>query len=140
MVRVVGAVLSVVLASGAMASQQRVKVMKADGQTTLMSVAEFTAGAVPADAAGVVPPKVIAMVPAKYTAEAMRQKVQGDVIVDVIVEPNGKVSRAMVTKSLQPDLDLNALTASLGDKFQPGTVNGKPVTVLAHTTVMFRLH
>ena len=139
--KVATVVAATLMTSTVLAYQQAPsQVMTADGQIKLMSLTEFAAGALPAYTAGVVAPKVNTIVAAKYTADAMRQKIQGDVGVDVIIEPDGKVSRAMVTKSLQPDLDLNALTAAIADTFQPGTVNGKPVAVLAHMNVTFRLH
>ena len=76
----------------------------------------------------------------KYTSDAMRQKIQGDVEVDVVVTPEGGVSRAIVVTSLSPDLDMNALRAALSYRFQPATQNGQPVAALVRVSLNFRLH
>jgi protein TonB len=105
-----------------------------------MTPYEFAVGALPPGTPGLVAPQVITLVEPKYTADAMRQKIQGDVDLDVVVTPEGTVSRAIVVKSLSPDLDMNALKAALDYKFQPATQNGQPVAALVHVSLVFRLH
>jgi TonB family protein len=112
----------------------------AGGDTRTMTPSEFAVGALPPGTPGLVAPKIITMVEAKYTADAMRQKIQGDVEVDVVVTPDGGVSRAIVVTSLSPDLDMNALKAALSYRFQPATQNGQPVTALVRVSLNFRLH
>lgn len=78
----------------------------------------------------------------KYTSEAMRNKIQGVVGVQVVVGPDGKVIRGRVTQSLDKNygLDDEAVKAAMFWKFEPGTLNGKPVPVLVNVTLEFRLH
>src|SRR5262245_22207802 len=78
----------------------------------------------------------------KYTSEAMRAKLQGMVELEAVVDVDGTVSRARVTKSLdtQWGLDDKALEAVRSWVFEPGTLNGQPVPVVVTLTLEFRLH
>lgn len=78
----------------------------------------------------------------KYTSEAMRAKIQGMVEVEAVVDVDGTVSRARVTKSLdtQLGLDQNALDAVRGWVFEPGRLNSQPVAVVVKLTLEFRIH
>ena len=78
----------------------------------------------------------------KYTSDAMRAKLQGMVEVEAVVDVDGTVSRARVTKSLdaQLGLDQNALDAVKSWVFTPGRLNGQPVPVVVKLTLEFRLH
>jgi TonB family protein len=116
------------------------RAMYARGSTRLVTLREFQLGVELPGTPGLVPPKVMKAVEAKYTSEAMREKTEGDVKVDVVVQPDGTVSRAMVMDSLRPDLDLNALDSALDWKFQAGSLNGQPVAALVHLVIAFRLH
>jgi len=78
----------------------------------------------------------------KYTSDAMRAKLQGTVEVEAVVDVDGTVSRARVTKSLDPQLglDQNALAAVKSWVFTPGRLNEQPVPVVVKLTLEFRLH
>ncbi len=67
--------------------------------------------------------------PPRYTPEAMRAKVQGTVILEVVVGTNGKVRDVRVIRSL-PMLDEAAIAAAKQWEFAPPMVDGKPVPVL----------
>lgn len=103
---------------------------------------EFEKGAEREGTPGLVLPEVAWEEKPKYTSEAMRNKVQGIVGIQVVVGPDGKVVRARVTKSLDKTygLDDEAMTAAMFWRFKPGTLNGKPVPVLMNITLEFRLH
>jgi len=79
---------------------------------------------------------------AKYTADAMRAKLQGVVEVDAVVSRDGRVLRTRVTNSLDRrfGLDEEAEIAVRQWRFQPATVNGIAVDSVAHVSVPFRLH
>jgi protein TonB len=72
----------------------------------------------------------------------MRDKIQGDVLVEMIVNPDGSVGKTRVVASLDPidGLDANALDAAQQYRFVPGTLNGQPVPVLVTLSLSFRLH
>lgn len=90
----------------------------------------------------VVAPKVTTSVHPKYTPDAMRAKIQGIVVVEIIVSPDGDVSAARVTTSLDGELGLDdeALKAAKQWTFLPGTYQGQPVALRARITLEFRLH
>jgi len=79
---------------------------------------------------------------AKYTADAMRAKLQGVVEVDAVVSRDGRVLRTRVTNSLDRrfGLDEEAEIAVRQWRFQPATVNGIAVDSVAHVSVPFKLH
>src|SRR4051794_16945363 len=56
---------------------------------------------------GVIAPTVVTRVPARYPPEAVRQGIQGTVILRCIVEPDGTVSSATVTRSIDKTLGLD---------------------------------
>ena len=84
-------------------------------------------------------PKLINDVGPNYTPDAMRDKVQGRVDMEVVVLPDGSTGAVRITRSLDPDLDLSAIAAVRKWKFTPGVLNGQPVSVLVEVEVTFRL-
>ena len=78
----------------------------------------------------------------KYTAEAMRAKLQGVVVVEIIVMPDGTVGKARVTESLDSvlGLDNEAIAAAKSWLFIPGALNGENVAVRVKLEMNFRLH
>ena len=96
-------------------------------------------GAVDSTAPGVVAPVVEQRAPGVYTPAAMRDQVQGDVVVEASVELTGKVSRVRLRQALHPDLDKSALQAALSYRFVPGTRDGSPARVMTPITIEFRL-
>ena len=76
---------------------------------------------------GVRSPVLIKEVKPSYTEGAMRRKVQGTVEMSAIIRQNGKPESIEVTRSLDPELDEQAITALKQWEFKPGTLDGKPV-------------
>ena len=62
----------------------------------------------------------------QYTADAMSRKVQGCVVIQVVVEADGKVRRYRVSHSLEESLDLASTEALQEWEFVPGTLHGTP--------------
>lgn len=76
----------------------------------------------------------------RYPGEAHAKGVQGRVIVLFIVEKDGSISHPKVVKSVNPDLDAEALRViSTMPKWKPGRQKGKDVRVKYTVPVMFRL-
>ena len=76
----------------------------------------------------------------KYPASAVKAKKQGRVIVTFIVQKDGSVSHAKIAKSVDPELDAEALRIVKGmPKWTPATQNGKPVNVKYTLPVNFSL-
>ncbi len=86
-----------------------------------------------------VPPVKISGEQPQYTDEARRARVQGIVILDALVERDGRVSAARVLKPLPFGLDQRALDAVLTWKFKPALQNGKAVRAIQQVSVAFNL-
>jgi periplasmic protein TonB len=90
---------------------------------------------------GVNMPEVLNEVKPSYTADAMRQKIQGVVMVEAVVMPDGGVGQVKVVRSLDPTfgLDQEAIKAVRRWRFRPGTRFGQPVPVLVEIELTFTL-
>jgi TonB family protein len=88
---------------------------------------------------GVTSPVLIREVKPQYTADAMRRKVQGIVEVSAVVLTDGTVGEVRVRKSLDPDLDQEAIKAAKQWQFKPGTKDGEPVNVQITIELSFTL-
>jgi protein TonB len=77
----------------------------------------------------------------RYTADAMRARLQGAVLVECVVETNGRCSRTRVVRGLEPSFGLNeeAVRAAEQWRFRPGTRQGQPVPVLVTLEITFAL-
>jgi TonB family protein len=64
---------------------------------------------------------------------------RGEVLVDFIIDPQGDVVKADVTKSSHPDFEAPAVEAVLQWKFKPGIKNGHPVYVHMAVPIIFEL-
>ena len=89
-------------------------------------------------------PKVVKAFPPSWTFEAMlaRQRgsgVQGSVVLQADVRPDGTVGTVALVKSLDPGLDAEAVKAVKRFQFAPGEKDGKPVTVRTEVTVAFNM-
>jgi len=71
----------------------------------------------------------------------MRQKIQGVVMVEAVVLPDGGVGQVNVVRSLDPTfgLDQEAIKAVRRWRFRPGTRFGQPVPVLVEIELTFTL-
>jgi TonB family protein len=81
---------------------------------------------------------VLRRVEPKYPADALQQKVQGPVVLDVRISPAGQV-QAMTLVVGQPLLVQAAKDAVQQWQFKPRSVNGHPATMQARVTLNFRL-
>jgi TonB family protein len=83
----------------------------------------------PSPAPGEKAPIPIKQVRPKYTKALMDTGTQGTVTVEITVTTEGKVSDAVVKKSLAPAHDAEALRVARLWEFTPGTKDGVPVAV-----------
>ena len=76
----------------------------------------------------------------KYPEEALQEGVQGRVMVDFIIDKDGKVIDVRVIKGVSPELDAEAVKViSASPKWKPGRVAGDKVRVSMNVPVEFRL-
>jgi periplasmic protein TonB len=71
----------------------------------------------------------------------MERRIQGRVLLEAIVEADGRVGEVRVTESLDQEsgLDQEAIAALKQWEFRPGTHEGKPVAVGITVEMQFRL-
>jgi TonB family protein len=93
----------------------------------------------PGDSAEVKRPQIISRTRPKYTAFARRANVEGKVVVESVIEKDGSVSHVRVLQSLTLGLDMSAMEAVCGWRFNPATRNGEPVKVYYVLTVNFSI-
>jgi protein TonB len=76
-----------------------------------------------------------------YTANAMRAKVQGVVLLECVVLPDGSVGEVTILKSLDKvfGLDEEAIKAAKQWRFVPGRRLGEPVPVYVTIELAFTL-
>ena len=75
----------------------------------------------------------------QYTTIARQARIQGVVVVQVIVDKQGTVTKGVVLKGLPLGLSESALAAIRQWKFKPALLNGEPVDVYYNWTVNFHL-
>ena len=76
----------------------------------------------------------------KYPVQSQQAGVQGKVIVQFVVEKDGSVSNPKVVRSIDPDLDGEAVRViSIMPKWKPGMQKGQAVRVKYTVPVTFRL-
>ena len=87
---------------------------------------------------GIVPPTLLRQVSPRYTADALRQRIQGTVALEVVVSREGVPVAIRVTRSLDPGLDEEAIAAARQWRFTPGRLGSTPVDVLV--TIVLDFH
>ncbi len=75
----------------------------------------------------------------KYPEEARKNGIQGMVIATFVVEKNGSITNTRIAKSVDPQLDAEALRLIKSmPRWTPGKQNGKPARVKFTLPVRFR--
>ena len=88
---------------------------------------------------GMSAPKVLFQVQPEYSEDARKAKVEGKVVVSLVVEVDGKPHDIRIVRSLQESLDQKAIEAVEKWRFQPGQKDGKPAATKATIEMEFRL-
>jgi len=90
---------------------------------------------------GVTAPKQLNRAGPRYTEAARQAKIEGVVVVDCVVQPDGTVGQVHVVRSLDKvhGLDAEAVLAAKLNIFEPGTKDGKPIPVVARLTFTFTI-
>ena len=89
--------------------------------------------------AGIDPPTVVREVRPIYTDEARRQRIEGDVILEIVVRSDGSVGTIKVRRSRGGGLDQRAIDAVRQWRFNPARRHGAPVDVAVEVAVEFKL-
>jgi TonB family protein len=88
---------------------------------------------------GVKPPKLLTKVDPEYTEEASEAKLEGTVILQLEVHPDGRAYNIQVKRGLGMGLDEQAIAAIEQWTFEPATKDSEPVTVSATVEMNFKL-
>ncbi|MBZ5722734.1 MAG: energy transducer TonB [Acidobacteriia bacterium] len=88
---------------------------------------------------GVSAPRVVYASSPEYSKEARKAKLQGTVVLWVVVGKDGRVRNIRVAQTLGMGLDEKAIEAVSKWRFVPGHKDGKPVPVQINVEVAFRL-
>jgi TonB family protein len=92
-------------------------------------------GAMPTGA-GLAPPKKTKYVKPVYPQAALDARVQGEVLLEIVIGTDGRVADARILKSV-PQLDQAAIEATLAARYEPVQINGLPVRVISMVTHTF---
>jgi TonB family protein len=85
------------------------------------------------------PPSLIHRVEPAYSEDARDARVEGTVVLTIIVTKEGLPEDVKVRVGLHPGLDRNAVDAVQEWRFKPATIKGEPVKVSATVEINFRL-
>ena len=88
----------------------------------------------------VTPPRVIHNVDPAYPEQARQAKLEGSVVLGIVVGVDGKAHNIRVVRPFGSGLDEQAVAAVQQWEFQPATKDGKPVAVNINIEVNFRLY
>jgi len=92
-------------------------------------------GAMPTSKA-LAPPKKTKYVKPVYPKAALDARVQGEVLLEIVIATDGTVADARILKSV-PQLDQAAIEATLAARYEPVQINGLPVRVISVVTHSF---
>jgi TonB family protein len=76
----------------------------------------------------------------EYSEEARKAKYQGDVTLAGTVDPHGELTDLCVVQALGAGLDEKAIGEARRWRFEPATLEGKPVAFRISVEVTFRMY
>jgi protein TonB len=84
-------------------------------------------------------PRLLRSVKPSYPQEAFVKKIQGVVLLEILIDADGRVVDARVLRSI-PLLDAAAIAAVRQWLFQPAVKQGRPVPTVANAPITFRIY
>jgi protein TonB len=84
------------------------------------------------------PPKPIKITKPQYPQEAFVKKIEGTVVIEILIDANGRVYPRRILTSI-PALDAAAVATVRQWVFSPAIKKGRPVATVAHAPVGFRI-
>ncbi len=84
------------------------------------------------------PPRLLRQVRPIYPHDAFVKKIEGTVVIEIVIDERGQVVRTRVVRSV-PLLDAAAVDAVRQWIFAPAEKRGRPVATIAVTPVSFRI-
>jgi TonB family protein len=84
------------------------------------------------------PPRPIRITKPEYPAEAFYKKLEGTVVLEILIDTEGRVAKSRIIQSV-PGLDEAALACVRDWTFTPAMRHGHPVATIAHAPIQFRI-
>jgi TonB family protein len=84
------------------------------------------------------PPIPVRITQPRYPAEPFHQGISGTVEIEILIDTQGRVSKAKVVKSI-PELDAAALDCVRNWVFRPAMKGGQPVATVASAPITFKI-
>jgi TonB family protein len=84
-------------------------------------------------------PRPIRITRPEYPAAAFKKRVEGTVVIEILIDTQGRVAKRRVIQSV-PGLDEAALKCISQWRFEPALKDGKPVATIAHAPIHFRIY
>ena len=84
-------------------------------------------------------PVLIQRVQPEYPRGARNRRIEGSVVVSVVIDQSGAVTQSKIVRSVDAHLDRAALEALEGWRYRPATLNGFPVAVYGIIELSFQL-
>lgn len=88
----------------------------------------------------VLPPRPTYTPEPEFSEQARHAKYQGTVVLRIVVDKTGRISRIRLERALGMGLDENAMEGVKQWRFNPATRNGQPVAVELNIEVSFNLY
>jgi protein TonB len=85
------------------------------------------------------PPRILRMVNPEYPQEAFVKKVEGTVVIEIVIDANGRVVGTRMLRSI-PLLDAAAIACVRQWVFLPAIKGGRPVVTIARAPVSFVIY
>ena len=76
----------------------------------------------------------------RYPTGAQQRRVSGVVILEAMLSKRGCITTGRVLRSVDPELDLEALRTVMQWEYAPARLKGEPVDLLMTVTVNFTLN
>jgi TonB family protein len=120
-----------------LASMTAIGMISVSGDARASGAAQATTTqAEPAE--GTTPPVLTKQTKPKYPQAAFDKRIEGDVVVEFVVDVQGRVSKPRVVQSVA-GLDEAAIDCVRQWRFKPALKKGKPVEALLRAPVQFRI-
>jgi len=87
----------------------------------------------------VTPPRVLTQTRPTYAPDPLERHVTGSVVLELVVTRDGLPANIRVTRSLEPELDAEAIKAVEQWRFAPGRFNNGPVDVVVSVILDFSI-
>lgn len=88
----------------------------------------------------VLPPRPTYTPEPEFSEQARHAKYQGTVVLGIVIDKAGKISRIKLERPLGMGLDENAMEGVKNWRFSPATHNGEPVAVAMNIEISFNLY